>query len=76
MTRLSRKIVIGLAVCLLNQGQGSAQDTRFLAPAIISDQILATDSMDGTDSEQQADNEVERAAWLQQPAMAVPTPTG
>src|SRR5262245_59146426 len=73
MTRLSWKFLIALAVCLLNQGQGSAQDTGPLAPVMISDQISTADSLDSADFLQR-DNDVELAAWLQQPALTAPQP--
>src|SRR5262245_41624217 len=73
MSRHSGTIVIGLAVCLLIRGQGSAQDTGLLAPAIISEQISAAAPLDGADF-LQPDSDVELAAWLQQSAMAAPAP--
>src|SRR5262249_22088966 len=51
--------------------QGSAQDTGRLAPAIISDQISPAERPDDADFPQ-PDNDVELAAWLQQPAMTAP----
>ncbi len=73
MTRLSEKVAIVLAVCFLNLGQGSAQDRIFLSPVIISDPISAADStLSAAVEQQQANDEIDLAAWLQQPAPAAP----
>jgi hypothetical protein len=70
MIRFSGTMTVGLGIWLLCQYQSSAQESGYASatssPAI-SDQIAVPNNVSETDGEELTDNDVELAAWLQQP---------